>query len=419
MEELKMKILVIGSGGREHALVHKLNQSKLVTHIDVIPGNDAMTSIANIHSEIAETNHDAILDFAKNHAIEWVIIGPEQPLTDGLADLLIEAGISVFGPNQAAAQIEGSKTFAKNLMKKYDIPTADYREINDKNEALNYVDTCALPVVLKKDGLAAGKGVIIAHTREEAVDAVHTLYPNDNDKVVFEAFLEGEEFSVMTFVNGDYAVPFETIAQDHKRAYDGDQGPNTGGMGAYCPVPHISDDVLRQTNDRIAQSIAKALKAEGYHYFGILYIGAILTKEGPKVIEFNARFGDPEAQVLLTRLESDLMAHILELKDKKPISQKWKSESVVGVMLASKGYPASYEKGHHVTGFEEDLEHYFVSGLKKDEAQNFVTSGGRVILALGEGDTIQKAQELAYQRVSKIENDALFYRKDIANKALK
>ena len=232
-----------------------------------------------------------------------------------------------------------------------------------------------------------------------------------------DRFLEGEEFSLMTFVNGDYAVPFDTIAQDHKRAFDQDQGPNTGGMGAYCPVPHISDQVLKEANEKIAQPIAKAMQAEGYDFFGLLYIGAILTKEGPKVIEFNARFGDPEAQVLLTRLESDLMAHIIALDEKQPIDMKWKENAVVGVMLASKGYPGDYDKGLAVAGFENDLDHYFVSGLKYENEQ-YVTSGGRVILAIGEGATIESAQAQAYQRVAQIESDALFYRNDIANKAL-
>lgn len=417
MEAIKMKILVIGSGGREHAIVQKVSQSSHVTHIDVIPGNDVMAELATIHPTIAESDQKTIVEFARQGQIDWVIIGPEQPLIDGLADRLSEAGIDVFGPKQAAAQIEGSKSFAKQLMEKYLIPTAAYREIETKTEALEYVETCELPVVLKKDGLAAGKGVIIAKTRQEALEAVDTLYPQEREKVVFEAFLEGEEFSVMTFVNGNYAVPFETIAQDHKCAFDNDQGPNTGGMGAYCPVPHISQEVLKQVNDRIAQPIAQAMENEGYPYFGILYIGAILTDEGPKVIEFNARLGDPEAQVLLRRLESDFMEHILELKAKQPISQKWKAEAVVGVMLASKGYPGTYQKGYEVTGFEDALEHYIVSGLKRD-GDVFKTSGGRVILALGEGTSIREAQQAAYQRISKINSEGLFYRKDIADKAL-
>lgn len=412
-----MNVLVIGAGGREHALVSKLHQSPLIEKLYAIPGNDAMTHLAEVHTEIAETDHEAILQFVQQHHIEWVIIGPEQPLIDGLSNKLRDNHVKVFGPNKEAAQIEGSKSFAKRLMEKYDIPTADYKEIDNKTEALNYVNECELPIVVKKDGLAAGKGVIIANTRDEAIEAVEVLYPQEDGKVVFEQFLEGEEFSLMTFINGNYAVPFDCIAQDHKRAYDNDEGPNTGGMGAYCPVPHISNDVLERTNKDIAQPIARALKEEGYDYFGLLYIGAILTKEGPKVIEFNARFGDPEAQVLLSRLESDLMAQIVALDRKEPIRFQWIDDYVVGVMLASKGYPGSYEKGAEVSGFEVN-NHYFVSGLKK-ENDTFLTSGGRVVLAIGKGKTIQQAQKDAYGNVEKIKSDQLFYRKDIGNKALK
>ena len=412
-----MNVLVIGAGGREHALVSKLHQSPLIEKLYAIPGNDAMTHLAEIHTEIAETDHKAILQFVHQHHIEWVIIGPEQPLIDGLSNKLRDNHVKVFGPNKEAAQIEGSKSFAKRVMEKYDIPTADYKEIDNKTEALNYVNDCELPIVVKKDGLAAGKGVIIANTRDEAIEAVEVLYPQEDGKVVFEQFLEGEEFSLMTFINGDYAVPFDCIAQDHKRAYDNDEGPNTGGMGAYCPVPHISNDVLERTNKDIAQPIARALKEEGYDYFGLLYIGAILTKEGPKVIEFNARSGDPEAQVLLSRLESDLMAQIVALDRKEPIRFQWINDYVVGVMLASKGYPGSYDKGAEVSGFELN-NHYFVSGLKK-ENDTFLTSGGRVVLAIGKGKTIQQAQKDAYGNVEKIKSDQLFYRKDIGNKALK
>lgn len=412
-----MNVLVIGAGGREHALVSKLHQSPLIEKLYAIPGNDAMTHLAEIHTEIAETDHKAILQFVHQHHIEWVIIGPEQPLIDGLSNKLRDNHVKVFGPNKEAAQIEGSKSFAKRVMEKYDIPTADYKEIDNKTEALNYVNDCELPIVVKKDGLAAGKGVIIANTRDEAIEAVEVLYPQEDGKVVFEQFLEGEEFSLMTFINGDYAVPFDCIAQDHKRAYDNDEGPNTGGMGAYCPVPHISNDVLERTNKDIAQPIARALKEEGYDYFGLLYIGAILTKEGPKVIEFNARFGDPEAQVLLSRLESDLMAQIVALDRKEPIRFQWINDYVVGVMLASKGYPGSYDKGAEVSGFELN-NHYFVSGLKK-ENDTFLTSGGRVVLVIGKGKTIQQAQKDAYGNVEKIKSDQLFYRKDIGNKALK
>ena len=412
-----MNVLVIGTGGREHAIAHKLKQSYLVKHIFAIPGNDAMTNIAEVHTEIAETAHNEIVAFAKAHDIEWTIIGPEQPLTEGLADQLRQENIKVFGPSKAAAQIEGSKLFAKQIMERHNIPTATYKEIDTKTQALEYIKQCDYPIVLKKDGLAAGKGVIIAENIEQAQSGVETLYPEEQGLVVFETFLEGEEFSLMTFVNGDYAVPFDCIAQDHKRAFDNDQGPNTGGIGAYCPVPHIGADILQQTNETIAQPIAKALHDEGYPFFGVLYIGAIITADGPKVIEFNARFGDPEAQVLLARMDSDLMQHIVELEQKAPIEFKWKDNAVVGVMLASKGYPGSYEKGQLVSGFDLDGT-YFVSGLKLQQEQ-YVTSGGRVILALGEGVSIDKAKEQAYQAVKRINSDALFYRQDISNKALR
>src|SRR5699024_8156709 len=232
-----MKVLVIGAGGREHVLAHKLKQSPLVDEIFAIPGNDAMSEVAQVHSEIAETEHEKIVQFAEQHDIDWTIIGPEQPLTDGLTDQLQAAQIKVFGPNKSAARIEGSKLFAKQLMEKYQIPTAEYKQVTNKQSALDYIQNCEYPVVLKKDGLAAGKGVIIAETYDEALEGVQTLYPEEQGVVVFEQFLEGEEFSLMTFVNGDYAVPFDCIAQDHKRAFDGDSGSNTGGMGAYCPVP--------------------------------------------------------------------------------------------------------------------------------------------------------------------------------------
>ncbi|MGW7888142.1 phosphoribosylamine--glycine ligase [Staphylococcus xylosus] len=412
-----MKVLVIGAGGREHVLAHKLSQSPLVNEIHAIPGNDAMADVAIIHTEIVETDHEKIVAFAQQHEIAWTIIGPEQPLTEGLTDKLEAADVKVFGPNQAAAQIEGSKLFAKQLMEKYKIPTAEYKEITNKQSALQYIASCEYPVVLKKDGLAAGKGVIIANNYEEAQAGVETLYPEEEGVVVFEQFLEGEEFSLMTMVNGDYAVPFDCIAQDHKRAYDNDQGPNTGGMGAYCPVPHIDESILQRTNDEIAQPIAQAMVKEGYSFFGVLYIGAIITADGPKVIEFNARFGDPEAQVLLTRMESDLMQHIIDLEEKAPINFEWKDNAVVGVMLSSKGYPGQYEKGHRVSGFNLNGD-YFISGLKK-ENDEYVTSGGRVILALGEGENIAEAKSNAYEAVDKIESDGLFYRKDISNKAIK
>lgn len=413
-----MKVLIIGSGGREHVLAQKCKQSNTVEEVFVIPGNDAMSGVATVISNIKEDNHEKIKEFVVNNDIEWVIIGPEQPLIDGLTDVLSETNVKVFGPNKEAAQLEGSKEFAKKIMDKYNIPTAEYETICSKEKALTYVETCPIPIVLKKDGLAAGKGVIVALTREEAREAVETLYTTDDEKVVFEEFLEGEEFSVMTFVNEEFAVPFDCIAQDHKRAYDDDKGPNTGGMGAYCPVPHIPKEIIEETNQKVAQPIAQALVSEGIQYFGLIYIGAILTEDGPKVIEFNARFGDPEAQVLLTKLDSDFIELLEKTYKKQPIKLEWKDESVVGVVLASKGYPGNYEKGHIVEGLDQ-IDQYYVSALKKNNQGQYENNGGRVMISIGTGENIKEAQKNAYAQVDKIKCDYLFYRKDIGHKALK
>ncbi|WJP98516.1 phosphoribosylamine--glycine ligase [Macrococcus bovicus] len=410
-----MKVLVIGSGGREHALCHKLKQSARVDEVFVIPGNDAMVNVATVVSAIKETEQDKIQAFALEHGVDWVVIGPEQPLTEGLADVLTAAGIKVFGPNKRAAQIEGSKSFAKELMAKYGIPTAAYQVVTTKEEALDYLASHPAPIVLKQDGLAAGKGVIVAMTHEEAVGAIEFFYQDGDAEVVFEEFLAGEEFSLMVLVNDDFIIPFDVIAQDHKRAYDGDLGPNTGGMGAYCPVSHIGDDVLEMTNETIAYPVARAMHEEGLNYFGLLYIGAIITEDGPKVIEFNARFGDPECQVLLTKMESDLIEVLEALDNKEAIQLQWSDESVVGVVLASEDYPGSYDKGHKVYGYDGSLD-YYISGLKKEE--DWVTDGGRVMLAIGTGASIEEAVKSSYDKVGQITSDGLFHRKDIAHRAL-
>lgn len=411
-----MNILVIGSGGREHALARKLAQSPRVTEVFVIKGNDAMAREATI-VDIDEDDHDAIVQFAQDNAIELVVVGPEQPLIDGLSDRLDEAGIKVFGPNKKAAQMEGSKDFAKALMKRYDIPTASYETIDNKADALEYLDEKGTPIVIKYDGLAAGKGVVVAMDRDMAVDAINDFYAEAGAKVVFEEYLEGEEYSLMVLVNDDFCIPFDTIAQDHKRAFDHDEGPNTGGMGAYCPVNHISDDVLKTTYDTIVYPTVRAMHEEGLNYFGVLYVGAILTADGPKVIEFNARFGDPEAQVLLRRLETDLVALIEAAYHKTELDLVWRNKSICGVVLASNGYPGSYAKGAVVEGYDYQ-DDYIVSALKRVDG-TWVTSGGRVMLAFGEGDNLQQAQQAAYENVKKIKSEGLFYRTDIGNKGLK
>ncbi|TDM27196.1 phosphoribosylamine--glycine ligase [Macrococcoides caseolyticum] len=411
-----MNILVIGSGGREHALARKLAQSPRVTEVFAIKGNDAMAREATI-VDIAEDDHDAIVQFAQDNTIELVVVGPEQPLIDGLSDRLDEAGIKVFGPNKKAAQMEGSKDFAKALMKRYDIPTASYETIDNKADALEYLDERGTPIVIKYDGLAAGKGVVVAMDRDTAVDAINDFYAEAGAKVVFEEYLEGEEYSLMVLVNDDFCIPFDTIAQDHKRAFDHDEGPNTGGMGAYCPVNHISDDVLKTTYDTIVYPTVRAMHEEGLNYFGVLYVGAILTADGPKVIEFNARFGDPEAQVLLRRLETDLVELIEAAYHKTELDLVWRNKSICGVVLASNGYPGSYAKGAVVEGYDYQ-DDYIVSALKRVDG-TWVTSGGRVMLAFGEGDNLQQAQQAAYENVNKIKSDGLFYRTDIGNKGLK
>ncbi|WP_414047888.1 phosphoribosylamine--glycine ligase [Macrococcus equi] len=410
-----MKVLVIGSGGREHALVRKISQSERVDEVFVIRGNEAMAQEATV-VDIAENDHESIVNFAKEHAMDLVVVGPEQPLIDGLADRLTAAGIKTFGPNSNAAQMEGSKDFAKALMAKYNIPTAKYQTIDNKDEALEYVKTHGTPIVIKYDGLAAGKGVVVAMDDEMAIDAINDFYAEEGAKVVFEEFLEGEEFSLMVFVNDDFCIPFDTIAQDHKRAFDEDKGPNTGGMGAYCPVNHISEDIIERTNNEIVYPVVQAMHQENLNYFGILYVGAIVTAEGPKVIEFNARFGDPEAQVLLRLLDTDLIELIEAVERKEAIDLVWRNKTICGVVLASKGYPASYEKGHIVEGYDYQSD-YIVSALKRENGQ-WITSGGRVMIALGEGNDLAEAQKNSYQLIENIKSNGLFYRKDIGNKGL-
>lgn len=410
-----MKVLVIGSGGREHALARKIGQSERVEEVYVIRGNEAMSKEAKV-IDIVENDHEAIVNFAKDKHVDLVVIGPEQPLIDGLSDRLTAAGIKTFGPNAKAAQMEGSKDFAKNLMEKYNIPTAKYKTINDKAEAIAYVKAQGTPIVIKYDGLAAGKGVVVAMDEATALDAINDFYAEDNAKIVFEEYLEGEEFSLMVFVNDDFCIPFDTIAQDHKRAFDGDKGPNTGGMGAYCPVSHISDEIIERTNNEIVYPVVEAMHNEELNYFGILYVGAIVTAEGPKVIEFNARFGDPEAQVLLRRLDTDIIELIDAIDQKQAIDLVWKNKTICGVVLASKGYPGSYEKGNVVEGYDYQQD-YIVSALKQVDGK-WVTSGGRVMIALGEGKDLSEAQVNSYQLVKKIKSDGLFYRTDIGNKGI-
>jgi phosphoribosylamine--glycine ligase len=418
-----MKVLIIGQGGREHALVWKAAQSNLVEEVFVAPGNDGMNELAT-RVAISESDTQGLLEFAKEKNIDLTIVGPEVPLLNGVVNEFQAAGLKVFGPTKEAALIEGSKNFAKELMIKYNIPTADYQTFTALEEAKAYVEKKGAPIVIKADGLAAGKGVTVAETVDVALESLTEMleggkFGDASQSVVVEEFLAGEEFSLMAFVKGEKVYPM-VIAQDHKRAFDNDEGPNTGGMGAYSPVPQISEQVVDTAVETILKPAAKALVSEGRSFTGILYAGLILTTEGPKVIEFNARFGDPETQVVLPRLESDLVESLLAILDDKPVELAWSSKAVLGVVLASKGYPNEYEKGLPIGQLTASLEEavIFHAGTKKVEDQ-FVTNGGRVLVVSGYGDTIRDAQDQAYELVEKISAPALFYRRDIGFKAIK
>lgn len=342
-----MNVLVIGRGGREHALAWKFAQSEKVEKVYVAPGNEGMRDVA-IPVDIDENDFDALVLFAKENNVELTFVGPEIPLMNGIVDRFKEEGLRVFGPNKAAAVIEGSKAFTKELMKKYNIPTAAYETFTDYDEAVKYIQKVGAPIVVKADGLAAGKGVTVAMTLEEALQAVKEMLQDvkfgvASKKVVIEEFLDGQEFSLMAFVNGTTVHPM-VIAQDHKRAFDGDKGPNTGGMGAYSPVPQIPESAVQEAIETVLHPTAKAMIQENRSFTGILYAGLILTNDGPKVIEFNARFGDPETEVVLPRLENDLVDVCNAVLDESELTLQWSEDAVIGVVLASKGYPEAYKK---------------------------------------------------------------------------
>ncbi|WP_066390899.1 phosphoribosylamine--glycine ligase [Neobacillus mesonae] len=416
-----MKVLIIGRGGREHAICRKVSESPLVEKVFVAPGNPGMTDVAELLA-IEESNHEQLLQFAKAEEVGLTIIGPEVPLLAGLADEFEAEGLKVFGPRKAAAEIEGSKSFAKELMKKYQIPTADYAVFTSFAEARQYIEEKGAPIVIKADGLAAGKGVTVALTKEEALASLEDMLVSEkfgqaSSRVVIEEFLSGEEFSLMAFVNGETVVPLE-IAQDHKRAFDGDEGPNTGGMGAYSPVPQIGSDTVQTAVDTVLIPAAKAMVQEGRSFCGILYAGLIKTENGPKVIEFNARFGDPETQVVLPRLASDLVEVILELLNGGTPVLEWDPQAMLGVVVASNGYPENYQKGSVLNGLSAINEYVFHAGTSQNDEGDFVTAGGRVLLVGAKAVELEKAQEKVYIELEKLNCDGVFYRKDIGMKAI-
>ncbi|TPE69988.1 phosphoribosylamine--glycine ligase [Halalkalibacterium halodurans] len=417
-----MNVLVIGSGGREHTIAWKFAQSEKVESVYVAPGNDGMSDVATCVA-ISEQDHDQLVAFAKENKIGLTFVGPEVPLLAGIVDRFQEEGLRVFGPSKRAAEIEGSKSYAKQVMKTYNIPTGSYEVFTSFDEAKAYVEAEGAPIVIKADGLAAGKGVVVAMTNEEAIAALDDMLNQDKfggagARVVIEEYLEGEELSLMAFVHGETVIPM-VGAQDHKRAFDGDQGPNTGGMGAYSPVPQFSDVQLKQAVNEILIPTARALMQEERSFTGILYAGLMMTADGPKVIEFNARFGDPETQVVLPRLKSDLVNVIESLLDGKVPELEWDEQAVLGVVLATKGYPGSYEKGYTISGLEqlEDDTLVFHAGTKREE-EELVTNGGRVLLVAKQASTLREAQAAVYEELNKVKSDGLFYRKDIGSKVI-
>ena len=412
------KVLVIGKGGREHALAWKFAQSPQVEKVYVAPGNKGMEDVATL-VDIKETDFKNLADFAKNENIALTVVGAELPLVEGIADYFAKNNLRIWGPTAAAAQIEGSKSFSKNLMKKYNIPTAAYEIFTDYKKACKYVETAPMPTVIKADGLAAGKGVAIVNTPEEAKATLKEMmedakFGEASRKVVIEEFLEGEEFSFMTFVSGKKVLPME-LSRDHKRAYDNDQGPNTGGMGAYSPMPKIDQATIDESVQAVLKKAAAAMVAEGRPFTGFLYGGLMATASGPSVIEFNARFGDPEAEVLLPRLESDLYEVLQTILDGGSPQLKWSNDVAVGVILASTGYPEAPDTGHKITGMDalSPGTLLFHCGTKHD-GSDYYTAGGRVLIIVKKAADFATAKREVYEEVAKIKCDRIFYRRDIS-----
>ena len=414
-----MKTLVIGSGGREHAIVEALSRSPQVDKIYCAPGNAGIANLAECVN-IGVTDIEALADFAEKEKIDMTVVGPEAALAAGVVNLFNERGLKIFGPTKEAARIESSKEYAKQVMDRFEVPTAGYRTFDNYDEAIAYVKAGKIPTVIKYDGLAAGKGVVVAMSLEEADAALKDMLLDSSfgkGRVVIEEFLEGPEFSFMCVVSGDKVYPLE-LAQDHKRAFDGDKGPNTGGMGAYSPVPFIGEDVKERALNEILKPVAEGLVKEGNPFTGILYGGLILTEDGPKVIEFNARFGDPETEVVLPRMKSDIYALFDAALKGEEFEIEWDKDAVLGVVLASKGYPGSYEKGAEIKGLENvDSSVYHMGTALKDG--KLLTAGGRVLMVTGKGATLEDAHAAAMESLAKIECPALFHRSDIGKAAVK
>lgn len=419
----KATVLVVGGGGRCHAIVDALSRSQKVGKIYCAPGNAGIAAQAEC-VPLKDTQVEELKEFALRAGIDLTVVGPEVSLAAGITDVFNAAGLRIFGPTKAAAVIESSKDFAKQLMAKYNVPTADFKTFEDYGKALDHVRAGTFPVVLKYDGLAAGKGVVIAEDLDQAQTTLKDMLLDDKfgkGRVVVEEFLTGPEFSFMCFVDGEKVWPM-TVSQDHKRAYEGDKGPNTGGMGAYSPVPLITDEDIEYSLENIMKPVAAGMVAEGRPFKGVLYGGLMKTPAGVKVIEFNCRFGDPETEVVLPRLESDMYDIFSAVVDGTPMPEiRWSSKVTLGFVLASEGYPGSYVKGHVITGLDEamalgDIRIYHMGTAAKDGG--YVTAGGRVLMVVGFGDDLKSAQEHALKAVACIRCDNLFYRRDIGWRVL-
>lgn len=422
-----MKILVIGSGGREHALVWKISQSKNVDKIFCSPGNGGIGEFAKL-VDIKLDDPASLLKFAKDNKIDLTVVGPEASLVKGIVDIFTKEGLAIFGPSKELARLEGSKVFAKEIMKKFNVPTADFRVFDNIDEAKKYLKERGAPIVVKADGLCAGKGVVVAKTIEEAESAIDSImadkvFGTAGDKIILEEYIEGEEASILIFTDGKTIAPLES-SQDHKRIFDGDKGPNTGGMGAYSPAPVVTERMLDYIIKNIFRPIIDGLRKEGKIYKGVLYAGLMITKGAPKVLEFNVRFGDPETQAILPRLKSDLVDIMTACIDGSldKIDVKWRMEPCLSIVCASKGYPDKYEKNKEISGLEDvkKMKDIIVFHAGSKYANNkFFTSGGRVLAVTALGKDIRSAKDNAYQAVKKIKFEGMYYRGDIGDKALK
>lgn len=410
-----MKVLIIGKGGREHALAWKTSKSPLVNKVYVAPGNPGTSKFCE-NINIKDNDIEALVAFAKKEKIDLTIVGPETTLALGVVDIFQENNLRIFGPKKSVARLESSKDFAKKIMEKYNIPTGSYKTFYNLEEAKLYVEEKGAPIVIKEDGLKAGKGVTVALTKKEALEALEIAFGIPDNKVVIEEYLDGFEFSLIALAHEDKIISLE-VGQDHKRVFNGDKGPNTGGMGVYSPVKRVTDDVIKDSVEKIIRPTLRGLQKEGLPFTGFIFAGIMDTNEGVKTIEFNVRFGDPEAEAILPRMKSDLVQLILDIMENKETVVEWSKETSCGVVLASEGYPSSSSKNAEII-IPEDIKSLIFHMGTREEKGKLYTDGGRVLIVVGKGKNLEEAKEKAYIDVKKINCSKLFYRDDIGDKDL-